>query len=181
MMRRIETSTLPSFLLLQYTATWTIANLWAIHHVLITPAAIEQRKALALTARRAGWVGCNILLSGIPPEGHIPLIVDGLAIPKRESRARFAATERLVFLSPIGRGWAASVLRLLHQLGKRRFTIDDAYTLEPELSHLYPANRNIRPKIRQQLQMLRDAGLIAFEARGIYSFINSSQESYPNG
>ncbi len=174
MMRRIQTSTVPSFLLLQYTATWNIANLWAVHHVLITATAIEQRKALALTARRAGWVGCNILLSGIPPEGRIPLIVNGLAIPKQESRSRFAATERLSCLSPLGRGWAASVLRLLHQLGKRQFTIDEAYTLESELGRLYPANRNVRPKIRQQLQVLRDAGLIAFESRGVYNFTNSS-------
>ena len=34
------------------------------------------------------------------------------------------------------------------------------------LAALYPANRNVRPKIRQQLQALRDAGLVAFEGRG---------------
>ena len=132
-MRRIQTSTVPSFLLLQYTATWSLASLCAIHHVLITPAAIERRKALALTARRAGWVGCNIILSGIPPEGRIPLIIGGTAVPKHESRRRFASIERLSGLSASGRGWAAAVLRLLHGLGKEKFSTDDAYSLEPEL------------------------------------------------
>src|SRR5271170_5507437 len=116
MMRRINTSTTPSFLLLQYTANWNVTNLWAIHHALITLTAIEQRKPLAETARRAGWVGCNILLSGIPPEGKIPLIVNGFVTPMNESRERFAASEKLSHLSPLGRGWAAATLRLLHKM-----------------------------------------------------------------
>jgi type II restriction enzyme len=172
MMRRIETSTIPSFLLMQYTATWDVANLWAIHHQLITAAAIEPRKALAPTARRAGWIGCNIVLSGIPPEGRIPLVVDNQPMPRSECRGRFARTERLGGLSPVARGWAANTLNLLHTLGSERFTIEDAYTLERELSRCYPSNRNVRPKIRQQLQVLRDAGLINFESRGVYRFVN---------
>ena len=175
MMRRISTSTTPSFLLLQYTPSWNVINLWAIHHALITPIAIEQRKPLAETARRAGWVGCNILLSGIPPEGKIPLVVEGFAIPINESRERFAASERLSRLSPLGRGWAAAILKLLHKMDKARFTIEEAYSLEGELSLLYPSNRNVRPKIRQQLQVLRDAGIIAFESRGNYRFNNSAR------
>lgn len=171
MMRRIHSSTVPSFLLMQYTATWNLANLCAIHHTLITPAAIEKRKPLGVTAQRAGWVGCNILLNGIPPEGRIPLITDGIAIPKQESRQRFASIERLSSLSLSGRGWAASVLRLLHHRGIQSFNTHDAYMLEAELSLLYPANRNVRPKIRQQLQILRDAGLLVFESRGIYRVV----------
>jgi type II restriction enzyme len=170
MMRRITTSTTPSFLLLQYSATWNVINLWAIHHALITSGAIECRKALAVTARRAGWVGCNILLSGIPQEGRIPLVIDGHAMPKIESRRRFAVSEKLSHLSPLGRGWAAATLKLLHKMNKAQFTIEDAYSLEAELSRLYPSNMHVRPKIRQQLQVLRDAGIIAFESRGKYRF-----------
>lgn len=133
---------------------------------------IEQRKPLATTARRAGWIGCNILLSGIPPEGRIPIVVGGIAVSKGDSRGSFASAERLSNLSAHSRGWAASVLRLLHNLGKKRFTIEDAYTLETELSVIYPSNQNVRPKIRQQLQVLRDAGLITFESRGVYRFTN---------
>jgi type II restriction enzyme len=174
MRRRIDTATVPSFLLLQYTQSWEIKSLLALHHILITASAIEQRKPLAITARRAGWVGCNILLSGIPPEGRIPLIVNGIAMPKGNCRRSFASVERLSHLSSAGRGWAASVLRLLHSLGKPRFTIEDAYSLEGELSSLYPDNRNVRPKIRQQLQVLRDADILVFESRGHYRFKSRS-------
>jgi type II restriction enzyme len=168
MMRRIEASTVPSFLLLHYTATWNLANLFAVHHAFITAEVVEERKPLAETARRAGWIGCNILLSGIPPEGRIPLILRGTEVPKQESRSRFTTVEKLTDLDPSQRGWAISVLRLLHRMGEQRFTIADAYTFESELSHMYPANKNVRPKIRQQLQILRDAGLLTFEARGTY-------------
>lgn len=173
MMRRIQSATVPSFLLLQYSATWNVTNLWAIHHLLITASAIEERKALALTARRAGWIGCNINLSGIPPEGRIPIIVDGQPISKGKARALFAPPQQLSHLSPAARGWTAAVLKHLHELGKSPFTIRDAYMLEDRLSLLYPGNNNVRPKIRQQLQVLRDAGLIRFDARGVYSFANS--------
>jgi type II restriction enzyme len=161
---------------MQYTATWNLANLFAIHHVFITPEAIEQRKPLAETARRAGWVGCNILLSGIPPEGRIPLILEGVWVPRQECRSRFATVERLAVLTPSIRGWTATVLGLLHRKGKQRFTIADAYELESELKRIYPANMNVRPKIRQQLQVLRDAGLLIFESRGTYRLAQISAD-----
>ena len=34
------------------------------------PDIIEKRKPLAETARRAGWIGCNIVLKNIPNEGR---------------------------------------------------------------------------------------------------------------
>ncbi|WP_420022339.1 hypothetical protein [Brevundimonas subvibrioides] len=33
---------------------------------------------------------------------------------------------------------------------------------------IYPGNHNVRPKIRQQLQVLRDRGWLAFNGRGTY-------------
>lgn len=40
------------------------------------------------------------------------------------------------------------------------FRTHDMYQYEREFQKIYPANRNIRAKIRQQLQFLRDIGLI---------------------
>lgn len=168
MMRRINSSTLPSFLLLHYTSSWDFVNLFAIHHVLITQDAIEKRKALAVTARRAGWIGCNLLLENIPPEGRIGLICDGVAAPRATCRANFAAVERLALLSSSNRRWTTITLRLIHELGKPAFTIKDAYTFSDQLQTLFPRNHNIYAKIRQQLQVLRYAGIIKFESRGRY-------------
>jgi len=39
---------------------------------------------------------------------------------------------------------------------------------EARLAALYSGNHNVRPKIRQQLQVLRDRGWLAFDGRGRY-------------
>jgi type II restriction enzyme len=60
------------------------------------------------------------------------------------------------------RGWTLDVLNLVRSLHKQTFSLADAYMLETHLAHLHPANRHVRPKIRQQLQILRDLGLLVF-------------------
>jgi type II restriction enzyme len=170
MISRIRNGTVANLLLLQYGPEWQITNLWAVHRLLITEPIIQERKPLAFTARRAGWIGCNILLDSIPPEGRIPIIAGGESLSRAGVRKLYAATDRLQMLSPSRRGWTSTVLSALHRLGKSRFTTEDAYSIESEVSAVYPNNENVRPKIRQQLQVLRDAGLLRFESRGVYSF-----------
>lgn len=171
MIRSIESGGVSSFLLLRYSHSSTVTDLLVIHRSLITREVIQERRPLSPSARRAGWIGCNILLGGIPPEGRIPLIQNGIAVPKESSRALFAATERLG-TQPVGsRSWSRALLNCLHQLPAPRFTLEQAYRFERELSSLYPENKNVRPKIRQQLQVLRDAGLLVFEGRGTYRLV----------
>jgi type II restriction enzyme len=161
----------PSFLLLEYSSTWDVRGLTALHHSLITQDCIEERRALSPMARRAGWIGCNIILPKIALEGRIPLVTGGNALSREAPRNAFA---RLQFLSKMPakrRGWAASLLNLLRQLPDDRFSLSDAYAYESKLAKLYPGNNNVRPKIRQQLQVLRDAGILKFEARGQYRFM----------
>lgn len=170
MMATIREGRTPSFLLLEYSSTWDVQALTAIHHSLITQDCIEERRALGPMARRAGWVGCNIVLPKIALDGRIPLVTGGKANPRDTPRAAFG---RLQFLAkmPVGRrGWAASLLNLLRQLPNDRFSLTDAYGFEASLATQYPANNNVRPKIRQQLQILRDAGILQFESRGLYRF-----------
>lgn len=168
LMHRIETKSVPSFLLMRYSETSVITELMAVHRSLITAELVYERKPLGPTARRAGWVGCNILFSQIPPEGRIQLIKDGVALPKTPNREIFIATERLASLPSQDRSWSRALLNCLHSLPDTSFTLSQAYLFEPELSRLYPENKNIRPKIRQQLQVLRDAGLVNFVGRGTY-------------
>ena len=58
----------------------------------------------------------------------------------------------------------------LYRAGVRgwRDTLDEVYAHEAALATLYPGNNNVRPKIRQQLQVLRDRGWLAFNGRGAY-------------
>jgi type II restriction enzyme len=59
-------------------------------------------------------------------------------------------------------------MRCVESLGQREFTLDEVYAFDRHLGKLYPGNQNVRPKIRQQLQYLRDSGYIEFVGRGNY-------------
>lgn len=167
MLDTIRRGNTPTFLLLEYSESWSIQRLRAIHHSLITEAAIQPRKPLSSSARRAGWVGCNIVLPSIALRGQIQLLANGSMSPKETTRHDFAQLESLSSLSIQNRTWSATVLRLTERLNKS-FSLHDMYAFESELQVLFPNNRNIRPKIRQQLQFLRDAGLIKFAGGGQY-------------
>jgi len=168
LMRRIETGTLPTFLLMRYSAGSVVTDLSAIHKVLITPDLIEKRRPLSPTARRAGWVGCNLLVGGVPPEGRVTLMTAGVFADKESCRAVFRRTANLASQDVRSRSWSRALLYCLHRLPGTMFSLEDVYTFEAELSKLFPNNHHIRPKIRQQLQVLRDAGLVMFERPGHY-------------
>ncbi len=175
MMETIRAGRTPSFLLLEYSSTWEVQDLTALHHSLITQDCIEERKALGPMARRAGWIGCNIILPKVALEGRIQLVTDGNPQTREASRTAFARLQFLSRMPAKRRGWAASLLNLLRQLPDDRFSLNDAYLFEAHLAKLYPENKNVRPKIRQQLQVLRDAGIIKFEARGLYKFVKGER------
>ena len=58
---------------------------------------------------------------------------------------------------------------LVGELGSSEFTLEDFnIRFEQELASLHPKNRHIRPKIRQQLQVLRDRNVLEFLGHGHY-------------
>jgi type II restriction enzyme len=129
---------------------------------------IEERKPLADTARRAGWIGSNILLNQIPESGKIFLVRPGRPEPKEAVLSKWKQTLFLRNQDQEARGWLIEVMKCIEAIGKPEFQIDDIYGFENRLSELYPGNRNVRPKIRQQLQFLRDRGYLEFISRGYY-------------
>ena len=129
---------------------------------------IEERKPLAATARRAGWVGSNIILSRVPESGKIHIVKGGVIRPKDAVLEEWQRTLFLRSESPETRGWLLDVMKCVESLGKRDFTLDEVYSFERHLGDLYPGNQNVKPKIRQQLQYLRDRGFIDFVSRGHY-------------
>ena len=82
------------------------------------------------------------------------------------------ASNLLLKTNPELRGWLADVLSCVERLFST-FTIDDMYGFEEELATRHPENHNIRPKIRQQLQVLRDLGLVKFVTPGLYQYIGN--------
>jgi type II restriction enzyme len=168
MLGAIRADRTPNLLVFQYSRTWFVQNLLLIPRMFFSESVLEKRKPLGLRARRAGWVGCNILLSQIPPDGKISIVSAGNPIRKEEVRKEFSRVKRLATLPPTLRGWTLDILAAIRRLDKSDFSLQELYGLESELKTLHPQNQNVRPKIRQQLQVLRDAGLISFVSPGSY-------------
>ena len=172
MMRAIDKDRLPHFLFLGYDkSSYRVNDLLLVPNFCFGRSAIEARKPLSATARRAGWVGCNIVLDYVPPEGRIPVINGGKIVSKLSVRKHFERVQPLSNLTTKMRGWALDVLTVLRSLEKREFVLDDAYGFERILSKMHPENRHVRAKIRQQLQVLRDMGYLEFVKRGCYRWV----------
>jgi type II restriction enzyme len=167
MINAIRSDRVPNLLALHYSPNWTVSNLLLIPRFSYSESAIEKRQPLSVSARRAGWTGCNILLSQIPPSGIIHVIVNGVVAPKSTIRDAFRKMKPLADLRPDARGWTLDVLRVVERL-PRQFSLSEVYAHEDELAAIHPGNRHVRDKIRQQLQVLRDLRYIRFEHPGIY-------------
>ncbi len=169
MTARLASANNPNLLLLNYDLRHlSVTDLIVVPKHFFTPDVIEKRKPLAPTARRAGWVGCNILLAELPEAGKIRVIRDGILTGKTDVMAKWQETLFLREVSISVRGWLIEVLKCVERIGSPTFSLDDVYGYETHLRGLYPDNQNVRPKIRQQLQVLRDRGLLEFVGRGHY-------------
>jgi type II restriction enzyme len=169
MIATIRANATPNLLVMQYTPNWTVRNLLLVPAFFLTESAIERRPPLAPTARRAGWIGCNILLRAIAPDGKLRLVQESTPAPASLVRRQYQRVCKLARLPPNLRGWTLDVFRAVRNLNQRSFTLADVYRAENELASLHPQNQNVRPKIRQHLQVLRDLGLVRFHGRGSYS------------
>ncbi len=166
---RLAADNNPNLFLLNYNRKeLSVHNLFVVPKHFFVREIIEERKPLAATARRAGWIGSNILLSQIPQSGKIYIVRDGQIEPKDLVLGQWNKTLFLRDQGQEARGWLIEVMRCVEAIGKNEFQIEDVYAYEDQLSRLYPENRNVKPKIRQQLQFLRDQGYLDFVSRGYY-------------
>jgi type II restriction enzyme len=172
LMAALCSDTAPNLFLLQYNRiAWTVANLTLIPHFAFPPSAIECRKPLSAGARRAGWIGCFIVLSRIPADARIGVIRSGEITPARVVRAQYQRLLPLKQIAAPKRGWTLDVLTAVRSLGKSEFTNADIYERADDLRAQHPGNHHIADKIRQQLQILRDTGLLMHTSRGSWRLI----------
>lgn len=168
MISRINRQNAPSFFFLGHDGI-RVHTFFTVPAHYFTPDIIEKRRPLGPTARRAGWVGCNILLRQIPASGRIYYIRNGEEQSRQQVMDTYAATSFLRnTASSQLRGWLLDVMWCIEKLGEREFALNDVYRFEHHLAVLHPQNHHIRPKIRQQLQYLRDMGYLSFTGRGKY-------------
>jgi type II restriction enzyme len=169
MKRAILEDRTPNLYVLHYDlAAWSVRTLILVPRFAFTLSAVECRKPLAPTARRAGWVGCNIVLDKIPVNARIPIIQEGNVRPSQAVRDDYERLRPLEKLQVEKRGWTLDVLQVVQSLNRKEFSLQDVYAHADALAKLHPANRHVRDKIRQQLQVLRGLDLLEFLGRGEY-------------
>jgi len=169
MVERITSRDNPDFFFMSYSMdSFCVKDFILVPKHFFVPGIIEKRKPLSSTARRTGWVGCNILLSGVPEQGRISIIHDGCIEDKNLVVEKTKRAQRLNVNNIIYRGWLLDVLNCVNLIPTDEFGLMDIYHFEAVLARKHPDNNNVRPKIRQQLQLLRDKGFIDFLGNGKY-------------
>lgn len=168
MIRKIRENKNPHFFFLQYSSNFSVTNYFTIPKHFFTTNIIEKRKPLSEYARRAHWTGCNILFGNLPQSGIIHLIKDSSIIHPKEVIQKWQKTSFLSQKKMDVRGWLVDLIGIFDKIPSETFTIQDVYSYEKLLKQKYPNNKFIKEKIRQQLQVLRDKGLIKFLGKGNY-------------
>jgi len=167
MIERINSKDNPSFFFLTYSKEYTVNNFLIIPKHFFTPDIIVKRKPLSVTAKRAGWVGCNIDLRHVPESGKVFLVKNQQVIPRENVTQQFQKTLFLRKQSMTSRGWTLDVWQCIDRLDVS-FSLNQVYAFADELQLKHPENNHVKDKIRQQLQVLRDKGIIEFVSRGHY-------------
>lgn len=169
MIERVESIHNPNFFFMHYDKSdLKVKNFIMVPKHFFSTEIIEKRKPLAETARRAGWVGCNIILNQIPDEGRIFIVKNEI---QQSMEVVISKVKRTDFISQYkldARGWILDILNCVNKIESRDFTLEQMYQFEKQLAAKHHENNHVKDKIRQQLQMLRDKGIIEFNGRGHY-------------
>lgn len=169
MIQRITENNNPDLFCMRYEKCDNhVTDLIFIPKYFFTPSIIEKRKPLKETARRAGWIGCNILIEKIPEQAKIKIIANSKvncvdSVVKQVQKCDSISTKDIV-----ARGWLLDILHCVNAMPAQEFALSDMYNFENMLSLKHPENNNVQAKIRQQLQLLRDKGFIEFLGNGKY-------------
>ena len=143
------------------------------------PAQIQKAAAMINSAQKPLIIaGRGVIVSGafaelkeLAEKAQIPVVTASKPSPPAQVRARYTRLKPLREIKAIHRGWTLDVLNILRHLGRPEFTNEEVYAFDRALEALHPGNRHIRPKIRQQLQILRDSGLLLHIGNGRWSLV----------
>lgn len=169
MIERISSINNPNFFFLHYNKSkLNVENFIMVPKHFFSAEIIEKRKPLAESAKRAGWVGCNILLNRIPDEGRIYIVKNEKEVPLEQIMLKVQRTDFIRQYKLDARGWILDILNCVNKIEDKVFTLEQMYGFVDILALKHPENHHIKDKIRQQLQVLRDNGIIEFLGRGSY-------------
>jgi type II restriction enzyme len=102
--------------------------------------------------------------------GKIFFVQNGMIKSKDEVLERWSKTDFVKAAQNIeSKGWLLDVLMCVEKIKQEEFSLEDVYAFERVLKAKHPSNNNVmKAKIRQQLQFLRDKGVLDFVGRGQY-------------
>lgn len=162
---------LPNFFFLSYDDKNLVNDFFVVPKHFFSLSLFEKRQPLSFKAKRAGWIGCNILVGEIPRDGKIYYVKNKEIVNKEVLRNQWKKTLFLRENKVELRGWTLEVLICIDKINKTIFSLEDIYSHEDYLKQNHPNNKHIKDKIRQQLQYLRDKGYLKFLGRGMYEKI----------
>lgn len=165
---KLKNNEQPNLFLLNYNLDDNVVNnLVFIPKVFITFNNVIKRPPLKSNAKRAGWTGYNLRLDLIPEEGKIVIIADKDIKSTKKIISKVQNINNSYNGYKTQSEWNIAMLKLIKKMDTE-FTLSDMYKYENRLSNKFPNNNNIKDKIRQQLQILRDNGIIYFIDKGSY-------------
>jgi type II restriction enzyme len=104
----------------------------------------------------------------IPADAKIPVVVNGKPLTSRSVRSAYRRLAPIENLTIESRGWTLDVLNVVRSRNKTNFLLADVYAKADYLGQLHRNNSHVRDKIGQQLQVLRDMGILEFSGDGAY-------------
>lgn len=162
----------PDFFFMEYSRdALAVKNLVCVPRFFINESIIFERPITYPKGRKNGWVGCDILISKLPDYGRINIVKDEHEVDRERVKREYARLGFLDEKKASARGWFSDVLYCVQKLKKDQFTLSDIYGFEQELKGLHSGNNNVRPKIRQQLQVLNEKGVVRRDAPGKYTYL----------
>lgn len=173
LIERLNSKDKPHFFFLHYLEkNYEVNDFFVVPKYFFIPEIIEKRKPLSLTAKRAGWTGSNILFWKIPNSWKIYYIEDWKENSKKDILEKWQKTKFFKDIKQTNsKWWILDIMNIIESLWKKDFVLQDVYNFENDLKILHPENNNIKAKIRQQLQFLRDKWYLEFVRSGVYRVI----------
>ncbi len=156
---------------LKYAEDYTIKNFLVVPKYFFIPEIIQKRNTSKVKQKNWTirlWTGWNILFDKIPESWKIHYIKDGAYKTRTEVLEEWKKIKFLEKTETKSKGWIFDTMICIEKLNKKEFTLQDIYWFENELKLKHPENNNIKPKLRQQLQFLRDKWYLEFVSSGEY-------------
>jgi type II restriction enzyme len=165
----LESHDNPNLLLLSYDPSWSnVTDLVGIPRQALSRLTIIPRAPLSANARREGWQGCSIDLTGLPQSALIPIVTTGTPRSPSVVLRDWRQYDFITRSGRVARDWLPDVIACVNRIAAEEFDLLAVYDFESELRILHPRNYNVKPKIRQQLQILIRNGLVTRVRPGVY-------------